>query len=159
MVQLHRNLISVIDALNSVYTTYNGNIHRGVHYLSDTSSEAYENARENVRSFINAAKKEEIIFTSGTTGSINTIAFSFGERYMKQGDEIIISHLEHHANIVPWQMMCERKGAVLRVIPINENGEIIFSEYLKLLSAKNKTCFSNTGIKCTWNCSSCKRDN
>jgi len=129
---------SVIDALSLVYTTYNGNIHRGIHYLSDTSSEAYENAREKVRSFINAAKKEEVIFTSGTTGSINSIAFSFGERYVKPGDEIIISHLEHRANIVPWQMMCERKGAVLRVIPISENGEIIFSEYLKLLSPKTK---------------------
>jgi cysteine desulfurase / selenocysteine lyase len=130
--------ISVIDTLSSVYTTYNGNIHRGVHYLSDTSSEAYENARENVRSFINAVKKEEVIFTSGTTGSINSIAFSFGERYIKQGDEIIISHLEHHANIVPWQMICKRKGAILRIIPISENGEIIFSEYLKLLSPKTK---------------------
>lgn len=130
--------ISVIDTLNEVYTSYNANIHRGVHYLSDTSSEAYENARENVRSFINAAKKEEIVFTSGTTGSINTIAFSFGERYINRGDEIVISHLEHHANIVPWQMMCNRKGAVLRVIPINENGEIIFSEYIKLLSSKTK---------------------
>lgn len=129
---------SVIDTLNTVYTTYNGNIHRGVHYLSDTSSEAYENARENVRSFINAAKKEEIVFTSGTTGSINTIAFSFGERYIDKGDEILISHLEHHANIVPWQMMCKRKGAVLRIIPINEKGEIVFSEYLKLLSPKTK---------------------
>jgi cysteine desulfurase/selenocysteine lyase len=130
--------ISVINTLNSVYTTYNGNIHRGVHYLSDTSSEAYENARENVKSFINAGKKEEIVFTSGTTGSINTIAFSFGERYINSGDEIIVSHLEHHANIVPWQMMCDRKGAVLRVIPINNSGEIIFNEYLKLLSSKTK---------------------
>jgi len=129
---------SVIDTLNSVYTTYNGNIHRGVHYLSDTSSEAYENARENVRAFINAGKKEEIVFTSGTTHSINTIAFSFGERYINPGDEIIISHLEHHANIVPWQMMCSRKGAILRVIPINESGEIILSEYIKLLSSKTK---------------------
>lgn len=129
---------SVIDTLNTVYTTYNGNIHRGVHYLSDTSSEAYENARENVRSFINAAKKEEIVFTSGTTGSINTIAFSFGERYIDKGDEILISHLEHHANIVPWQMMCNRKGAKLRVIPINREGEIIFNEYLNLLSPKTK---------------------
>lgn len=130
--------ISVIDTLNEVYTSYNANIHRGVHYLSDSSSEAYENARENVRSFINAAKKEEVVFTSGTTGSINTIAFSFGERYINRGDEIVISHLEHHANIVPWQMMCNRKGAVLRVIPINSDGEIIFSEYLKLLTPKTK---------------------
>ncbi len=128
----------VIDALTEVYTTYNANIHRGVHFLSDVSSEAYENSREKVRKFLNAEKKEEVIFTSGTTGSINGIAFSFGERYIKHGDEIIISHLEHHANIVPWQMMCERKGAVLRVIPINDDGEIIFEEYLKMLSSKTK---------------------
>lgn len=128
----------VIDALEEVYTSYNANIHRGVHFLSDMSSEAYENAREKVRKFINAGKREEVIFTSGTTGSINGVAFSFGERYIKPGDEIIISHLEHHANIVPWQMMCERKGAVLRVIPINETGEIIFEEYLKLLNKRTR---------------------
>lgn len=128
----------VIDAVTEVYTTYNANIHRGVHFLSDMSSEAYENAREKVRSFINAGKREEVVFTSGTTGSINGIAFSFGERYIKPGDEIIISHLEHHANIVPWQMMCERKDAVLRVIPINNAGEIILEEYLKMLSSKTK---------------------
>lgn len=128
----------VIDAVNEVNTTYNANIHRGVHFLSDMSSEAYENARGKVRSFINAAKREEVVFTSGTTGSINGIAFSFGERYIKPGDEIIISYLEHHANIVPWQMMCERKGAVLRIIPINDSGEIILEDYLKILSAKTK---------------------
>lgn len=129
---------SVIDSVNEVLTSYNGNIHRGVHYLSDMSSEAYENARQRVASFINAGKKEEIIFTSGTTGSINTLAFSFGERYVKQGDEIIISYLEHHANIVPWQMLCERKGALLKVIPINEKGELIIEEYYKLLSPRTK---------------------
>ena len=129
---------SVIDSVNDVLTSYNGNIHRGVHYLSDMSSEAFENARQKVASFINAEKKEEIIFTSGTTGSINTLAFSFGERYVKSGDEIIISYLEHHANIVPWQMLCERKGALLKVIPINENGGIIIEEYYKLLSSRTK---------------------
>ena len=128
----------VLDAVTEVYTTYNANIHRGVHFLSDMSSEAYENAREKVRSFINAGKREEVVFTSGTTGSINGLAFSIGERYIKPGDEIIISHLEHHANIVPWQMMCERKGAVLRVIPINDAGEIIFEEFLKMLSSKTR---------------------
>lgn len=128
----------VLDAVREVYTTYNGNIHRGVHAMSDMTSEAYENARERVRSFVNAPRKEEIIFTSGTTGSINSIAFSFGEKYIKPGDEIIISHLEHHANLVPWQMVCERKGAVLRVIPINDEGEIIIEEYLRLLSKKTK---------------------
>ncbi len=128
----------VIDAVDEVYKSYNGNIHRGVHFLSDMSSEAYELSREKVRSFINASKKEEIVFTSGTTGSINGVAFSFGERFINKGDEIILSHLEHHANIVPWQMMCERKGAVLKVIPINDKGEIILDEYYKRLSAKTK---------------------
>jgi len=128
----------VLDAVDEVYESYNGNIHRGVHFLSDMSSEAYEKSREKVRSFINADKREEVVMTSGTTGSINGIAFSFGERYINPGDEIILSRLEHHANIVPWQMMCERKGAVLRVIPINENGEIILEEYYRLLSSKTK---------------------
>lgn len=130
--------LSVIDALRDVYTTYNGNIHRGVHFLSDTTSEAYEKARENVASFINAGKKEEVIFTAGTTASINAVAFSFGERYVQPGDEIIISQLEHHANIVPWQMLCERKGASLKVIPIDEAGEIILNDYYKLLTSKTK---------------------
>jgi len=128
----------VIDKINEVYTSYNGNIHRGVHAISDMASEAYENAREKVRSFINARSTREIIFTSGTTGSINCVAFSFGERYLKPGDEVVISHLEHHANIVPWQLMCERKGARLRVIPVNENGEIIQEEYLRLLSPRTR---------------------
>jgi cysteine desulfurase/selenocysteine lyase len=130
--------LCVLDTVREVYTTYNGNVHRGVHAMSDMTSEAYENAREKVRSFINAGKREEIVFTSGTTGSINSIAFSFGERYIKPGDEIILSNLEHHANIVPWQMMCGRKGAALRVIPVNDNGEILFDEYLKLLTKRTR---------------------
>jgi len=130
--------LCVAEAVKEVYITYNGNIHRGVHAMSDLTSEAYENAREKVRSFINAGKREEIVFTSGTTGSINTIAFSFGERFIERGDEIIISNLEHHANIVPWQMMCERKGAFLKVIPVNDKGEILFDEYLKLLSHRTR---------------------
>ena len=129
---------SVIDTVSKVFSSYNGNIHRGIHALSDMASEEYEKAREKVRSFINAGKKEEIIFTSGTTGSINAVAFSFGERFINQGDEIIISHLEHHANIVPWQMMCQRKGAILKVIPINDRGEIISDEYTRLLSPRTK---------------------
>jgi cysteine desulfurase / selenocysteine lyase len=129
---------AVIDALTDIYTSYNANIHRGVHFLSDASSEAYENAREKVKSFINAEKREEVIFTSGTTGSINGVAFSFGERYIVPGDEIIVSHLEHHANIVPWQMMCERKGAVLKVIPVDDLGDIILEEYFRMLSSKTK---------------------
>ncbi len=128
----------VIDTVNEILTFYNGNIHRGVHYLSDMASEYYENARQKVASFINAGKKEEIIFTSGTTASINLIAFSFGERFISKGDEIVVSHLEHHANIVPWQMLCERKQASLRVIPMSRDGEIILEEYFKLLSPKTK---------------------
>lgn len=128
----------VLDKVNEVNTIYNSNIHRGVHALSERASEEYEIAREKVRSFINADKKEEIIFTSGTTGSINTVAFSFGERFIRTGDEIIISHLEHHANIVPWQMLCDRKNAILRVIPIDDNGEIILDRYLELLSPRTK---------------------
>jgi len=128
----------VIDAVNEVFTSYNANIHRGVHAISDKASEEYEKARDKVRSFINAGKREEIIFTSGTTGSINAVAFSFGERFIKKDDEIIISNLEHHANIVPWQMMCDRKGAKLKVIPVNDNGEIILDEYYKILSGKTR---------------------
>lgn len=130
--------LCVLDAVKEVYTKYNGNVHRGVHAMSDMTSEAYENAREKIRLFINAGKRQEIVFTSGTTGSINSVAFSFGERYIKQGDEIILSHLEHHANIVPWQMICERKGAILKVIPVNDNGEILFDEYLRLFSKKTR---------------------
>ncbi|HNR41189.1 MAG TPA: cysteine desulfurase [Bacteroidales bacterium] len=128
----------VLDAIQEVFTSYNGNIHRGIHAMSDMTSEAYENARERVRSFINAARKEEVIFTSGTTGSINSVAFSFGERYVGPGDEIIISNLEHHANIVPWQMMCQRKGASLRIIPVNDDGEILIDEFVKLLSPRTR---------------------
>ncbi len=128
----------VIDTVNEVFTSYNANIHRGVHAISDKASEEYEKARDKVRSFINAGKREEIIFTSGTTGSINAIAFSFGERFIKKDDEIIISNLEHHANIVPWQMMCDRKGAKLKVIPVNDDGEIILGEYYKILSGKTR---------------------
>ncbi len=128
----------VIDTVSEVYTSYYSNIHRGVHYLSDIVSEEYENAREKIRTFINAAKKEEIIFTSGATGSVNAVAFSFGERFVRPGDEILISHLEHHANIVPWQMMCNRKQASLKVIPVNDDGMIIYEEFQKLLTPKTR---------------------
>ena len=128
----------VIDTINDIHFLHNSNIHRGVHFLSDTMSEMYEASRQKVATFINAEKKEEVIFTSGATGSINMLAFSFGERFVSQGDEIIISCLEHHANIVPWQMLCERKGAKLKIIPITENGEIILEEYYRLLSKKTK---------------------
>lgn len=128
----------VLDAIREVYTRYNGNIHRGVHAMSDMTSEAYENARETTRAFINASKREEVVFTSGTTGSINAVAFSFGEKYIREGDEIIISSLEHHANLVPWQMLAERKNAKLLVIPVSDRGEILIDEFKKLISPRTK---------------------
>ncbi|MCF8335684.1 MAG: cysteine desulfurase [Bacteroidales bacterium] len=128
----------VIDKVNEIYSLKNSNIHRGVHYLSTQLTEAYEEAREKVREFINAGNTHEIIFTGGTTHSINAIAYSFGEKYVQAGDEIIIAELEHHANIVPWQVLCERKDARLKVIPINDRGEIIMEAYEKMISGKTK---------------------
>ena len=128
----------VIDEEIKIYTQENSNIHRGVHFLSEQLTQRYEDARKVVQEFINAQHDHEVIFTSGTTESINTIAFSFGERYINEGDEIIISTLEHHANIVPWQMLCERKKAVLKVIPINDKGELLLDEYQKIISPKTK---------------------
>ncbi|MDR0712934.1 MAG: cysteine desulfurase [Bacteroidales bacterium] len=139
---------TVLDTLVRMYAEQNANIHRGVHFLSEQATEAYENARRTVRDFLNAALSQEIIFTSGATAAINLVAFSYGERYVKAGDEIIVSLMEHHSNIVPWQMMCERKGALLRVIPISDSGELLTEEYGKLLSSKTRlvavTHVSNT---------------
>ena len=116
----------VIDRINKYYSTMNSNIHRGVHALSGVSTEAFETARIIVKRFINALGKNEIIFTRGTTESINLVAQTYGKTNVKEGDEIIISHMEHHSNIVPWQMLCKEKNAKLRVIPIDDNGEIIY---------------------------------
>jgi len=138
----------VIETVRKYYEEENSSIHRGIHYLSEQSTETYENARETVRKFLHASSTNEIIFTSSATGSINAIAFSFGEKYVSKGDEVIISEMEHHANIVPWQMMCERKEATLKIIPFNEKGELILEEYEKLLSRKTRivavTHISNT---------------
>ncbi len=137
----------VIDAINRYYSIDNANIHRGVHYMSQRATTEYEEARKTIQTYLNAAKSEEIIFTKGTTDAINLVAHSFGE-LLSEGDEILISAMEHHSNIVPWQMLCERKGCVLRIIPINEKGEIIQEEYEKMLSPKVKlvavTHISNT---------------
>lgn len=130
--------LPVINALTEAYSTYYSNVHRGLHALSDMSSEKYEDAREKVRAFINAGSKEEVVFTSGTTASINLVAFSFGERYVNSGDEVLISELEHHANIVPWQMMCERKNARLRVIPLNDDGSLRLDELDKMINEKTR---------------------
>jgi len=130
--------VQVIERVADIYRSCNANVHRGVHRLSDLVSDQYEAARDTVQHFINAAKREEIIFTSGTTGSINAVAFSFGEQFVNEDDEIIISAMEHHANIVPWQMMCERKKAHLKVIPFNDDGVLDIDEYRRLLSARTK---------------------
>jgi cysteine desulfurase/selenocysteine lyase len=128
----------VIDAINKYYAYENSNIHRGVHHLSQVATDHYEQAREKLRAYINAPNAHEVLFTSGTTGGINLVASSFGRQFIGAGDEVIITTMEHHSNIVPWQMICEEKGATLKVVPINDKGEIIFEEYLKLLSEKTK---------------------
>ncbi|MBL4862562.1 MAG: cysteine desulfurase [Crocinitomicaceae bacterium] len=138
---------SVIDAIDSYYSKDNSNIHRGVHHLSQVATDQYEEARNTIQRYINAEYSEEIIFTKGTTDGINLVAFSFGET-LKEGDEIIVSAMEHHSNIVPWQMLCERKGCKLRVAPINKEGELILEAFTDLLSSKTKlvavTHISNT---------------
>ena len=130
--------IQVIEAIKDFYCTKNANIHRGVHYLSDTSTNAYENARKTVANFIGASKNEEIVFTRGTTEAINLIANGFRKDILTKGDEVLVSQMEHHANIVPWQMACEETGAKLKVIPMTEKGELILSEYLKMLNSNVK---------------------
>jgi cysteine desulfurase / selenocysteine lyase len=128
----------VIDAINAYYVTGVSNVHRGVHFLSEQATAAFEYSRQVVRQFLHASKVHEIIFTKGATESLNLIAQSYGRHFLKKGDEIVISHMEHHSNIVPWQMLCQQTGCVLKVVPINERGEIIFEEYVKLLSEKTK---------------------
>ena len=130
--------IQVIDALVHYYTHYNANIHRGLHTLADEATTAYEAARVSVQEFIGAAYHEEIIFTKGTTESINLVARSWGSEFLQKGDEIIISSLEHHANIVPWQMISQEKGAILKVIPIDDNGVLDMVAYRNMLSDKTK---------------------
>lgn len=128
----------VIDAIQNYYVATNANIHRGIHFLAEKATAEYEDTRKTVQHFLNANEVEEIIFTKGTTDSINLVASSFGRKFIEKGDEIIISGMEHHSNIVPWQLLCEEKGAILKVIPLNEKGELIFEEYEKLLSPKTK---------------------
>lgn len=128
----------VLDKLNEIYTLYNANIHRGVHHLSQIATMAHEDARKTVADFIHAKSNAEITFTRGTTESINLTAFCFGERYVNEGDEIIVSHMEHHSNIVPWQLMCERKRATLKVIPITPDGELDMNAYKNMLNEKTR---------------------
>ncbi|MEM6262624.1 MAG: cysteine desulfurase [Bacteroidota bacterium] len=128
----------VIDRLNAYYNKENSNVHRGVHYLSQHATDAYEGVREKVRKLLNAEYSHEIIYTRGTTEGINLVASSFGQKHVKAGDEIIISAMEHHSNIVPWQMLCQRTGAILKIIPMDERGVLDMEAYANLLSEKTK---------------------
>jgi cysteine desulfurase/selenocysteine lyase len=128
----------VIDVISHYYEHENSNIHRGIHTLSQEATNAYEESRRILQAFINAEHEHEVIFTSGTTDSINLVASSFGKKFLEKGDEIIISTMEHHSNIVPWQMICEEKGAILKVVPINDKGEFLMEEFEQLLSEKTK---------------------
>jgi cysteine desulfurase/selenocysteine lyase len=129
---------AVIDAISRYYQSENSNIHRGVHYLSEQATASYEDAREKIRQFINAKSEQEIIFVRGTTEAINLVAQSYGRTFLKEGDEIVISAMEHHSNIVPWQILCDQIGARLRIIPINHDGEFVLDEYRRLLNEKTK---------------------
>src|SRR5215470_16866103 len=124
----------VLDAISQYYEQENANIHRGVHYLSQLATGEFENARETVRRFLNAPESREIIFVRGTTEGINLVAQTYGRRHVGAGDEVLITAMEHHSNIVPWQMLCEEKGAVLRVAPIDDRGDLIVEEFERLLS-------------------------
>src|SRR5664279_6433140 len=128
----------VIDALVDYYSNYNANIHRGIHTLAEEATAAYESTRVTVQKFINASFHEEIIFTRGATEGINLVAYTWGRQNIKAGDEIIISGMEHHSNIVPWQILCEEKKAVLKIIPVTDEGELDIDVYKNLLSSKTK---------------------
>ena len=134
--------VQVIDTIANYYKNYNANIHRGVHALSQEATDAYETARQKIQNHFNAAHAHEIIFTSGTTHSINIVSNGYAQ-LLDEGDELIISALEHHSNIVPWQMMCEKTGAILKVIPMNQDGVLMMDEYDNLLSQKTKLVFVN----------------
>ena len=128
----------VVDAIVDEYYSVNANVHRGVHFLSQQATELHEGSRETVRRFINARTSAEVIFTRGTTEAINLLAFSFGEEFMKEGDEVIISTMEHHSNIVPWQLLAARKGISIKVIPMNDQGKLLLDEYEKLFSDRTR---------------------
>src|SRR5678815_1043097 len=127
---------SVIDALVNYYTHYNANVHRGIHTLAEEATLAMEKSRDAAEEFINAESREQIIFTRGTTEGINLVAYTWGRQNIKAGDEIIISSLEHHSNIVPWQILCEEKGASLKIIPITSKGELLIDDFKNLLGPK-----------------------
>ena len=128
----------VVDAITDEYYSVNANVHRGVHFLSQQATELHEASRETVRKFINAGSTNEIIFTRGTTESINLFVSSFGEEFMQEGDEVILSVMEHHSNIVPWQLLAAKRGIAIKVIPMNDRGELLLDEYKQLFSERTK---------------------
>ena len=130
--------VQVIDKLSNLSLLKNSNIHRAVHALAAEATEEYERTREYVRAYLNAAGREEIVFTSGTTAAINLVAFCFGEAFIEEGDEIIVSEEEHHSNIVPWQMMCQRKGATLKVLPVDDEGHLRLDVLKGILTPRTK---------------------
>ena len=129
---------SVIDEWNRVSTESNANIHRAVHRLADEATQAYEQARDAVKEFLNAESREEIVFTSGTTAAVNLVAFCFGEAFVSEGDEVVVTEAEHHSNIVPWQMMCRRKGAVLKVLPVDDSGHLMIGKLDEMLTDRTR---------------------
>ena len=128
----------VLDVWNRISIESNSNIHRAVHRLADEATQAYEASRDAVKDFLNASSREELVFTSGTTAAVNLVAFSFGEAFVSEGDEVVITEAEHHSNIVPWQMICQRKGAVLKVLPVDENGHLMVEKLDQLLSERTR---------------------
>ena len=130
--------ISVINSINKYYREYNANIHRGIHTLAEKATREFEKTRETIKSFIKAKNAKEIIFTKGTTEGINLIASTFGKKFLNKNDEIIITQMEHHSNIVPWQIICKEKGAKLKIIPINNDGELDILKLKKLINNKTK---------------------
>ncbi len=146
----HRNRCAVIEAIEHYYRHDNSNIHRGVHTLSERATEHYEKTRRAAKKFINAADVKEIIFVRGTTDAINLVAQTYGRKNVGAGDEVLITAMEHHSNIVPWQMLCEEKGAKLRVAPINDRGELMHGGVREASRSQNKVCLRRSSLQRAW---------
>ena len=140
--------LAVIETIDYLNRELNANIHRGVHYLSEEATTLYEASRERIRAFIGAAEKEEVIFTAGATASLNTVAYAWGEKFVRAGDNIVVSEMEHHSNIVPWQMLCERKGAEIRVLPFDDEGRLRTELLPSLLDGRTRRIRSARGPNC-----------
>jgi cysteine desulfurase/selenocysteine lyase len=148
----------VVEAISNYYNQYNANIHRGIHALAEKATAAYEETRLEIQKFLNAPEAEEIIFTSGTTSGINLVSNGYGRKFLQPGDEVLISEMEHHANIVPWQMICQEKGARLKVVPIDDEGNLMMDAFQKLLTKKNKDCSDQPHFQYPWHHQSCERN-